>query len=290
LASRTILRRLVPPLLAFLALAVLAAPAEASIFGPRAGHSPNADDIRTAYWVTLVIAGLLFAAINAALVAAVLRFRAGRGRVAQRVASGPGVLLRPAIPLAVIAIGLFVFGIVMTSQARRVEPTGSRGLNASGNLVAQVGGLTLPPDAKQLDITAIGQRWLWRFEYPGGRPGDRVFSYNELVVPVDTAVILHLTATDVSHRWFVPALGGQVDAIPGQDSVTWFKADREGVYPGQSTEFSGTGYAAMRAWVRVVSPKAYKAYVARKKKELASAQKTVKRAVEQNAVPGAAAP
>jgi cytochrome c oxidase subunit 2 len=276
--------------LAALALAAFAAPADASIFGPRAGHSPNADDIRTAYWVALIVAVVLFVAINAALVAAVLRFRAGRGRVSQRVASGPGVLLRPAVPLAVVAIGLFVFGIVMTSQARRVEPTETGGLNASGGLVAQVGGLSLPPDAKQLDITAVGQRWLWRFEYPGGRPGDRVFSYNELVVPVHTAVVLHLTSTDVSHRWFVPALGGQVDAIPGQDSATWFRADREGVYPGQSTQFSGTGYAAMRAWVRVVSPDAYKAYIQQKKKDLATAQRIVQRAVARNAIPGAAAP
>ena len=57
-------------------------------------------------------------------------------------------------------------------------------------------------------INAIGQQWLWRFEYPGGEPGHRTFSYDELVVPVDTAVVLNITSTDVIHSWCVPALGG----------------------------------------------------------------------------------
>ena len=277
-------------LLVAVLVAVFAAPADASVFGPRAAHSPNAEDIRTAYWVGLILATLLFVAINAALVLAVIRFRAGRGRVAQRVASGPGALLRPAVPLAVIAVALFIFGIVVTSKARQVKPTTTGGLGAQSSLVAQAGGLTVPPDAKQLDISVIGQRWLWRFEYPGGRPGDRVFSYDELVVPVNTAVILHLTSTDILHRWFVPALGGQVDAIPGQDSITWFRADRTGVYPGASTQFSGTGYPAMRTWVKVVSPSEYQAFVKQKKTDLAKAQATIQKAVQQNAVPGAPAP
>ena len=290
MAPRRTLRRLALVLLVAALAAIFAAPAQASVFGPRAAHSPNADDIRTAYWVGLVVAALLFVAINGALVFAVLRFRAGRGRVAQRVASGPGALLRPAAPLAVIAVALFIFGIVVTSKARQVRPTEAGGLGAQSNLVAQAGGLSLPDDAKQLEITVIGQRWLWRFEYPGGRPGDRVFSYNELVVPVNTAVILHLTSTDISHRWFVPALGGQVDVIPGQDSLTWFRADRTGVFPGASTQFSGTGYPAMRAWVKVVTPEQYQAFVKQKKKQLADAQAIVQKAVQQNAIPGAAAP
>ena len=51
--ERPLLRRLGRCLLAALALAVFAAPAQATIFGPRAGHSPNADDIRTAYWIAI---------------------------------------------------------------------------------------------------------------------------------------------------------------------------------------------------------------------------------------------
>jgi cytochrome c oxidase subunit 2 len=287
LARRTILRRVAPTLVvAGLALAVLAAPAQATVFGPRAGHSPNADDIRTAYWVAIAIAALLVIAVHGFLIAAIVRFRARRGRTPRRFAAGPGAFMRPAAPLVLVAVGIFVFGIVMAGKARDVQPTGSEGLGASRSLVAQVGALSVPSDAKPLAINAIGQQFLWRFEYPGGRPGDRVFSYGELVVPVDTAIILHVTSTDVIHRWFIPALDGQVDAVPGKTSDTWFRADREGVYRGQSTSFSGTSYSAMRAWVRVVSPNAYRQYVLKKRDDLAAAQRYVQQKVTQNAIPG----
>jgi cytochrome c oxidase subunit 2 len=275
-----------------LTLAVLAAPADANVLGPRAGHSPNADDIRTAYWVAIVVAALLILVINAALIAALVRFRARRGLTPKRLAAGPGAFIRPAVPLAAIAIGLFVFGVVITSDARDVQPTTSQGLNASNDLVAQAGGLAVPADAKPLEINVVGQRWLWRFDYPQtlNQPPYTTFSYSELVVPVHTTVILHVTSTDVDHRWFIPALGGQVEAVPGHDTETWFRADSKGVYPGQSTAYSGTSYAVMRAWVRVVSPQQYQQFVKQKRSEIAAAQDYVQKAVQQGAATGAATP
>ncbi len=277
-------------LLAVLALAVFAAPAQATIFGPRAGHSPNADDIRTAYWVAITIAALLVIAVHVFLIAAIFRFRAGRGRAPRRFAAGPGALMRPALPLGVVAAGVFVLGIVMAGQARDVKPTGPGGLGASRSLVAQVGALGVPSDAEPLVIDVIGQQWLWRFEYPEVQPEDKVYStvysYGELVVPVDTTVVLQITSTDVMHRWFIPALGGQVDAVPGKTAETWFRADREGVYRGQSTFFSGSAYAVMRAWVRVVSPDAYEQYVDQQARDLAAAQGYVQSQVDQTSTPG----
>ncbi len=241
-----------------LALAVFAAPAEATIFGPRAGHSPNADDIRTAYWVAITIAALLVVAVHVFLIAAIFRFRADRGRTPRRFSAGPGALTRPTAPLAVVAAGVFVIGVVLAGQARDVQPTGAQGLSASRNLVAQVGAVSPGrPKPSRSRSTRSGSSGCGGSSIRAASPGNRVFSYGELVVPVDTAVILRLTSTDVMHRWFIPALGGQVDAVPGKTSETWFRADREGVYGGQSTFFAGSAYAVMRAWVRVVSPAAY---------------------------------
>jgi cytochrome c oxidase subunit II len=272
------------------ALAALAAPAQATILGPRASHSPNAHDIRIAYWVALIAAALLIVVIHVALLGAVVRFRARRGRAPRRFAARPRAFVRPAIPLVAVALGLFVFGIVMASRTRDVQPTGAGGLGAQSDLVAQVEGLSIPAEAKPLNINVIGQRWLWRFEYPGGRPGNRTFSYSQLVVPVDTTVLLHITSTDVTHRWFVPALGGQVDAVPGHSAETWFRADREGTYEGQSTSYSGTSYAAMRAWVKVVSPQQYTRFITQKQKQLAAAQRFVQKQVQKNAAPPEAIP
>jgi cytochrome c oxidase subunit II len=275
-----------------LLLALAAAPAQATILGPRAGHSPNADDIRTAYWVAIIVAALLIVVVHAFGIAALVRFRARRGRAPRRFAARPGAFLRPALPLAAIAIGLFVFGIVMASDARDVQPTTSEGLNASDDLFAQTGALTIPADTKPLEINVVGQRWLWRFDYPQqqDQPPFDTFSYNQLVVPVHTTVVLHITSTDVDHRWFVPALGGQVQAVPGHVTDTWFRADRKGTFPGQSTAYSGTSYAVMRAWVKVVSPERYQAFVKQKKQQIAAAQRVVQSQVQKNALPGAPTP
>ena len=278
MASRKTVRRLALSVaLAAAALTLFAAPAGASVFGPRAGHSPNADDIRTAYWVAIVVGALLIVAVHAFLIAALIRFRTRRGRSPRRFTAGARAFLRPAAPLVVVAVGLFVFGIVMTTKTREVQATGPEGLNADSDLLAQVNGLSIPADAHPLNVNVVGQRWLWRFEYPGGRPGDRIFSYGTLTVPVDTPVLLHVTSTDVTHRWFIPALGGQVDALPGQDVGTWFQADRVGTYHGQSTSFSGTSYAVMRAWVHVVTPQAYEKFIDRKREDLSAAQDYVAR-------------
>jgi cytochrome c oxidase subunit 2 len=289
LSRRTILLAVLTALLAF---AWAAAPAYAVELAPPAPHSPNAEATHSSYVVMIVVTFAVIIVINGALIAAVVRFRERRGREPSRFAAGRGAF-RPVIGvLSLLAIAIFVFGVIKTNDAREIEPSGPNGLG--GDQTAQVGVKGLPPvsvavdeqsatgeqpisgtepaDSSPLQIDAIAQQWLWRFEYPGGRPGQRTFSYGELVVPVDTAVVLNITSTDVLHSWHVPALGGQVQASPGDVVQTWFKADTVGRYTGASTMFSGTSFPAMRAWVRVVTVPEYQAYVERLGQELTEAQ------------------
>ena len=279
-------------LFALLALAVAAAPAGAVQLGLEEPHSPNAQTISDTYWVTIVIVLALFLVVNAALIAAVVRFRDRRGAEPRQVTAGRGAL-RPVIgALSVLALAVFVFGVVMTENAREIEASGPEGLGA--NPTAQVGVKGVPPatalegeesatgeepisgaepaEGSPLQIDAIAQQWLWRFEYPDEEPINRTFSYGELVVPVDTTVILNIDSTDVTHSWWTPALGGQVQAVPGKITQTWFKADEVGRYPGRSTLFSGTAFPTMRSWVRVVTVPEYEAYVTALRDELTDAQ------------------
>jgi cytochrome c oxidase subunit 2 len=163
--------------------------------------------------------------------------------------------------------------VVVTDDVRTVEASGPDGLDSTRS--AQVGVKDVPTDPAPLEINAIAQQWLWRFEYPGGQQGQRTYSYGELVVPVDTAVILNIDSTDVNHSWWVPSLGGQVQAVPGSEARTWFKADEEGRYEGRSTVFSGTAYPVMRSWVRVVSATEYEDYIRQLEADLTDAQEVV---------------
>jgi cytochrome c oxidase subunit II len=268
--------------LVLLGALLLAAPAQAISLGPETPRSPNAESIAITYWVMLAVAVALIVAVHVALITAVLRFRARRGTRPSRVAAGRGTL-QPAVgALSLIAAAVFTFGVIMTAQVRDVEPSGPGGLEAAET--AQVGVRGLPPpspeeaepaEAAPLEIEAVAQQWAWRFEYPGGQPGQRTFSYGELVVPIDTTVVLDVRSIDVLHSWWVPALGGQVQAPPGETTQTWFKADEEGRYAGTSTIFSGTGYPSLRAWVRVVSVPEYLAYIERLGEDLTEAQAAV---------------
>jgi cytochrome c oxidase subunit II len=287
-----------------------AAPAEAISVSPEEAHSPNAEAINSAYWVLLVVVLAVIVVVNAALIAAVLRFRERRGAEPARFAAGRGAL-RPVVgALSVLAIAIFVYGVFVTDDVREIEPSGPNGLGAAQTAQVGIKGLPAsaaiegtesatgeepvtgaePTETSPLQIDAIAQQWLWRFEYPGGQPGQRTFSYGELVVPVDTTVILDVTSTDVLHTWWVPALGGQVQAAPGEVTRSWFKADAEGRYEGRSTTFSGTGYPVMRSWVRVVSVPEYQDYVEQLGADLSEAQGIVQQTQEQQATPEAAQP
>jgi cytochrome c oxidase subunit II len=78
-------------------------------------------------------------------------------------------------------------------------------------------------------------------------------------VPSDTTVILDITADDVAHSWWIPKLGGKMDAVPGYHNLAWFKA-KAGRYEGQCAELCGRNHANMLAEVRVVSPEEYQAW------------------------------
>jgi cytochrome c oxidase subunit II len=90
-------------------------------------------------------------------------------------------------------------------------------------------------------------------------------TYDTLVVPVNRTVELNVTAPDfdVLHSWWIPALGGKIDAVPGTENHTWFRAEREGDYEGNCTEFCGVQHSAMTMTVRALAQEQYEAELAR---------------------------
>jgi heme/copper-type cytochrome/quinol oxidase subunit 2 len=239
---------------------------------PPDAHSPNAEDLNTLYWVMLVTGGVLLVAINGALIALAMRFRAARGRQPRRLKVRRPAQVGTAGALGALTLVAFVLGVIVTNNAKQVEASGPEGLQASSLITAQRS-LDLPAVTAQnapLEINACGQQWLWRYEYPDG-----TYSFYELVAPVDTAVVLNLCSTDVVHRWWVPGLSGKFDATPGESNSTWFKADQEGIYDGASYAFSGASYAAMRTRVRVVDVPEYQSWLAQQAADIQSAQQFV---------------
>lgn len=106
---------------------------------------------------------------------------------------------------------------------------------------ASLGPAAVPP---ALRIAVAGEQWWWRVTYlPAG--STPVASANEIRIPVGAEVEFILDAADVIHSFWVPALGGKMDMIPGRTNRLRLTADRPGVYRGQCAEYCGGPHALM---------------------------------------------
>ncbi|NYT70656.1 cytochrome c oxidase subunit II [Pusillimonas noertemannii] len=93
-------------------------------------------------------------------------------------------------------------------------------------------------------VQVTGHRWWWEVRYPQASGAAR-YSINVLHVPLGVPVSIELTASDVIHSFWVPRLGGKMDAIPGRINTLVYTPGEAGVFRGQCAEYCGTGHAAM---------------------------------------------
>jgi cytochrome c oxidase subunit 2 len=120
-------------------------------------------------------------------------------------------------------------------------------------------GETVPPgDPLQIRITAH-QFW-WEIEYDWEDPTRIVKTANELTVPVGRPVELTLRSQDVIHSFWLPALAGKKDLIPGLVNVLRFSASKPGRYEGQCAEFCGYQHANMRTALTAVPESEFAAW------------------------------
>ena len=118
---------------------------------------------------------------------------------------------------------------------------------------------TQPPgDAPTIHV--IGHQWWWEFAYSSPDPTRDFTTANEIHIPVGKPVRIELTTADVIHSFWVPALTGKMDTIPGQTNVTWMQADKAGVYRGQCTQFCGQEHALMGLLVIAEPPQKFQAW------------------------------
>ena len=226
-------------------LAVLAALATAGIAAATNGgltpvqpESSNARHTLTAYWVIVGFTGAIFFLVEGLLVVFIWKYR-GRGRA--RTVEGPQVhghsrleVIWTVIPVIILcAIGTVVFFQLPSIDAA-------------------------PVSSNTIQIKVEAHQFYWQFDYPNGAR-----SIDTLYVPTHAVVELTVVSPpeDVLHSWWIPALGGKIQAIPGRINHTWFRADDPGSYPGQCAELCGVYHAAMHANVVAESRGAYEAYI-----------------------------
>ena len=197
-------------------------------FAPPDPASPNAERINDSYYWVAIFTGAIFVIVQGALVWFIVRYRADRRTRDMEGAQIHGntnieLAWTVAPVLILVAIGSFVF--------------------------YKLPGIQDVPAADRVEVTVKGYRYYWNYTYPNG-----VIAVDKLRAPVGQTTRLAVSAPDfdVIHSWWIPALGGKFDAIPGDENETWFNPNAPGIYRGQCAEFCGIQHAVMRAEVEAM--------------------------------------
>jgi cytochrome c oxidase subunit 2 len=228
---------------ALLALAVTtAALAGNGGLAPPAPASPNAANIRDIYWLILAISIGIFLVVMVPLGIFLVRYRS-RGR--PREVEGPQVRGHTNLELAWTAGPVLILAFIAAFVFWKVSDLGATsGLPAS------------EANAAKEEVTIDAHQYYWEFLYPNG-----AISVDKLRLPFDKPVRLTILSHDVAHSWWVPALGGKLDAIPGRRNHTSFRATKLGTFPGQCAELCGLLHAEMKAQVEVLPVDEYRSWV-----------------------------
>ena len=116
------------------------------------------------------------------------------------------------------------------------------------------------PDSDfERQVTA--KQFNWEVVYPGADgkfdTPDGVKFDNDLHVPVNKVVRIHLGSKDVIHSFFLPNLRLKQDAVPGRTILVWFEATKPGKYELPCAELCGFGHSGMKGWLYVHTPEEY---------------------------------
>ena len=204
-------------------------------------ESPNAEGIRQSYLFISIFVLAIFLLVEGVLVAFIWKYRRQKRA---RFEDGAPIHGATKLELAWTAGPVLVLFLI------------------AAFVFIELPGIKDVPEAtageQQLEIKVTGRQFYWQYEYPNG-----VIAVDKMVAPAGDPVTLEVTApdSDVIHSWWIPSLGGKIDAIPGVTNETWFQAENEGTYTGQCAELCGLEHAQMLASVEVVSREEFDAWL-----------------------------
>jgi cytochrome o ubiquinol oxidase subunit 2 len=114
----------------------------------------------------------------------------------------------------------------------------------------------LKSSLRPVNVEVVSLDWKWLFIYPD----QGIATVNQLVVPAGTPVNFRLTSATVWNSFFVPQIGSMIYTMPRMTTQLHLQADRQGVYDGLSSHYSGEGFSGMRFKAHVVPPQQFAAW------------------------------
>jgi cytochrome c oxidase subunit 2 len=200
---------------------------------------PNAEKIDNLNWLVFPIAGVVGVIVIGLILYILMRFR-DRGQPIPKQTHG-----KPALEITLTIIPALILSVVGVFTFRAIFE------------------LAEDQDTEMI-INVTGQQWWWEYDYPIQEQygiTQPIITSGQMVMPAGTKVILRETSRDVIHSFWVPALNGKKDAVPGRIHLLRMEADEPGIYAGQCAEFCGLSHANMRMEVIALSKEDFAAWV-----------------------------
>ena len=204
---------------------------------PKGPNSKIIDDLQQPVFAVAGIIGLIVAV---AVIYTLIKYRDRGQPIPEQTHGRPALEITltviPALILAVVAV--FTFGAIF-----KLAKT----------------------DDTEMIINVTGQQWWWEYDYPVQNEfgiTQPIITSGQLVMPVGTKVLLRETSRDVIHSYWIPALNGKRDAVPGRVQTLRLEADEPGIFAGQCTEFCGLSHANMRMEAVALSKEDFAKWVA----------------------------
>lgn len=202
---------------------------------------PNAQDIHNLQWPVFLIAGVVGVIVLTFVAIIIVKFRDRGQAIPEQTHGKPALEIGLTILPALILIGVAIptVGTIMA-------------LNET--------------DDTECIINVTGQQWWWEIDYAqqdgcGGVP-EPIVTSGQMIIPINTPVLVRGTSRDVIHSWWIPRLNGKKDMVPGRVQVVRLQADEPGIYAGQCTEFCGLSHANMRMEVVALTPEDFETWKA----------------------------
>lgn len=193
---------------------------------------PVAQDEVVVFWAILIIAAIVFVAVEGMLVYSIFRFRERPGMGTPRQDHG-NMKLEIAWTIAPMVV-LFIVLFFTIRGIFQVAPSAE------------------PLSANTVKVEVAAHQWWWEFYYPQYN----ITTADTMVIPANTDISVDLYSNNVIHSFWVPALTGKTDVIPGHDNTKWFIANADDVgktYLGLCAEYCGTQHGNMRFTVQVTT-------------------------------------
>ncbi len=210
--------------------------------------SPNGKDIYDTYIGISIIAIIVFIGVEAALLWVVLRYRRSvqpPGYVPPQVHGHNGLEVAWTVVPLLIVLG--IAGYSFAELQRDFQPISNQ----------------------QMTVVVSAHQFGWSYDYGNGvvvdQEGSLTTDVQPFVVPTKTLIKLQIRGTDVIHSWWVPAISGKTDAVPGYDNFTWLKIDQPGKWTGECAELCGVGHASMRIIVQAMDQSDFDTWMSQKK-------------------------